>query len=88
MDAPWNLLVALAALALGYVLFPVASTTFFHYRGTRTLRCPETEKDAGVQIDARRAALGSIFGRTHLRVQNCSLWPARQRCAQGCLKHL
>ncbi len=88
MDAPWNLLVALAALALGYVLLPVASTTFFHYRGARTLRCPETEEEAGVQIDARRAAFSSIFGKTRVQVQDCSLWPARRRCAQGCLKHL
>ncbi len=87
MDTPWNLLIAIVALALGYVLLPVASTTFFHYRGKKALHCPEAEKAAGVQIDARRAALGSIFGRTRLRVQDCSL-PARKHCAQGCLRNL
>lgn len=88
MNAPWTLLIALASLAVVYVLLPVALTTFFSYRGGRVLHCPETGKEADVNIDARRAAFGSMFGRAKLQVRDCSLWPGKKSCKQGCLNAL
>ena len=85
MSAPWILLLALAALAVLYVLLPIAAQTFASYRRARVLRCPETGSDATVQIDARHAALTSIPGPPDLRVTGCSHWPAREGCAQGCV---
>lgn len=86
MSAPWNFLIAIAALAVGYVLLPVAATTFFDYRGKKSLRCPLTGEEAKVGIDARRAAFTSVLGKTRLRVQDCSLWPGKRHCAQDCLR--
>ncbi len=88
MSTPWHLLLALAALAAVYVLLPVAALTFSAYRGRRTLHCPEVRKVACVGVDARRAALASLFGRRRLRVQDCSLWPGTGECTQGCLRAL
>lgn len=86
MSAPWNFLIAIAVLAVGYVLLPVAATTFFDYRGKKSLRCPLTGGEAKVGIDARRAAFTSVFGKTRLRVQDCSLWPGKKHCTQDCLR--
>lgn len=75
-----------------YILLPIicivlgfALETFRRYRETRILRCPETGSLAKVAIDAYRAALTSAFDKPRLRAKNCSLWPERKACAQGCL---
>jgi hypothetical protein len=88
MNTPWILLIALASLAAVYVLFPVAFTTFLSYRDRRVLYCPETGKKANINIDAHHAALGSLFGRTKLRVRDCTLWPGKKYCKQECLHTL
>lgn len=81
---PWVILPALAALAILYVLLPVALTTFSRYRRQQNLKCPETGKEAGLYFDAGRAAVSACYGRPALSVQNCSLWPERSGCAQAC----
>lgn len=58
------------------------------YRGTRTVTCPETEDYAGVNVDSWLAAITWIFGRTKLRVQDCSRWPERRNCSQACASQL
>ena len=86
MSAPWIAVTAIIALAAVYVLVPVAADTFRRFRTKRSLRCPETGREAEVGIDAGRAALTSAFGRALLRVKNCSLWPGRKECAQECVR--
>ena len=77
---------AITALAVVYVLIPVAADTYLRYREKRLLRCPATGEEAAVGVDARRAALGSVFARTLLRVRSCSFWPEREQCRQDCLE--
>src|SRR5262245_28582787 len=84
MAAPWITLAAMAALALGYVVAPIMAEAFFHVRGRRTVRCPETGLTAEMEIDARRAALSAVPGPPKARVAKCSLWPDRAGCAQRC----
>ena len=86
MSTPWIIIAAIAAIAVLYILLPVAADTFSRYRAKRVLRCPETGGEAEVSVDASRAAFFSTLGRTILRVKDCSLWPERKGCGQDCLK--
>jgi hypothetical protein len=81
---PGIALASIAALAL-VVLVLFVWSTFDYFRAPRRLRCPETATDAEVTVDARQAALTSVFTRPRLRVVRCSLWPERYACAEGCL---
>ena len=85
MENPWIVIASIVAVGVVYVLLPVIADTFRWYRATRILRCPETEKEAEVAIDASHAALTSAFGPPVLRVKNCSLWPEGKDCPQDCL---
>jgi len=86
MSNPWTLITAILALAALYVLLPRVADTFLRYRTSKVLRCPETGGKAEVGIDASRAAFTSAFGEPLLRAKQCSLWPERKGCGQGCLK--
>ncbi len=85
MSGPWMALAAIAAIALLYVMVPVATEVFFRYRGRHTVRCPETGTDAEVEIDAAHAALTAVPGPPRLRIAACSFWPERGDCAQRCM---
>jgi hypothetical protein len=85
MSYPWIVLIAIVAVALLYVLVPLAADTYRRFRDTRALRCPETGGKVEVGIDASRAAFTSAFGRPFLRVKSCSLWPEKEQCKQDCL---
>jgi hypothetical protein len=58
------------------------------FGGARVIICPETQKQAMVEIDARRAALTSLLGQTEIRLENCWRWPLREDCGQECLLQL
>jgi hypothetical protein len=76
---------ALLALAVFYILIPLALHMYGRYKDRRALRCPETGKLTSVQIEAGRAAGTSLFGKTKLRIQDCARWPERRDCGQECL---
>ena len=86
----YPILVILGVLAIGIVtvVLPVALTTLADHREPKPLVCPETGLATTVQVDAGRAARAAIFGRVRLAVQNCSRWPERGSCGQGCLSPL
>ena len=85
MSAPWLVIAAIIAVAVCYVLVPVVADTFRRFRAKRSVKCPETGREAEIDLDAGQAALTSAFGRALLRVKSCSLWPARKNCAQDCI---
>lgn len=87
MNNPWLLLAAISALGVVYVLVPVVVEAFLRFRARRGLLCPESEMNAEVGVDARRAAVGAAVGRPLLRVKTCSLWPERGGCTRSCLPH-
>jgi hypothetical protein len=86
MSAPFLTLLAIAGVAILYVLVPIAADTFARYRKRRAVRCPETGLVADVQIDARHAARTAVSGSPELRVEDCSLWPGRKGCAETCVR--
>jgi len=86
MQEPLVLIAAIVALAIFYVFVPLAARTYRRYRKWRGVRCPESKGFAEIHIDARCAAVSSVFGRANLRIKRCSLWPARRGCAERCLR--
>lgn len=58
------------------------------FSGERIIICPETGKQAMVEVDADHAAVTSLLGQTDLRLENCWRWPIRQDCGQECLLQL
>src|SRR5262245_14192193 len=58
------------------------------FSGERVIICPETGKQAMVEVDARHAALTSLVGQTDLRLENCWRWPLKEDCGQECLLQL
>ncbi len=86
----YPILVILGVLAIGIVtvVLPVALTTLADHREPKSLPCPETGLATTVQVDAGRAARAAILGRVRLAVQNCSRWPERGSCGQGCVAPL
>jgi len=71
-----------AGIYLGIRYFVLTSQRF---GGERVIICPETGKQAIVELDVRHAALSSLFGQTDLRLENCWRWPIKQDCGQECL---
>ena len=62
--------------------------TWWRYRGQRLIVCPENELEAGVVVDARRAAASSLLGVPELRLASCTRWPERGGCGQECLSQI
>ena len=48
------------------------------FSGERVIICPETGKQAMVEVDVRHAALTSLLRQTDLRLENCWRWPLRE----------
>ncbi len=86
MESPGILIGAILVLGAVYVVLPRLVWTFRHYRGLKTLRCPATEKKAGIAIDARHAATSAFFSEPELRVKQCSNWPEHAFCNEECLR--
>ena len=74
----------LVAIAVLFVLGPVAGATYSYYRHPKIVRCPDACREAVVTVNALRAAVDAMTGRPDLLVASCSLWPRRGGGAQGC----
>jgi hypothetical protein len=79
-----DLVLAIAALAVVYLGIRVARR-YAQLRGTRVVRCPETNESVGVEVDAGRAALGAAFGTARFELTDCTRWPERRDCGRECL---
>jgi hypothetical protein len=80
--ALYVVVIVVGITALYFLLEPLIRK-FTKYRGARVVTCPETNKPAGVEVDAVSAALSK-----GLQLKECSRWPERQDCGQGCLKQI
>ena len=58
------------------------------FGGAQVIVCPETGKQAMVEVDTRRAALTSLVGQTDIRLESCGRWPLNEGCGQECLLQL
>ena len=77
----------LAGFLLGLVL-QRAACAFLRFRGTRVVRCPEDRQLTAVELSSWQAVLSGLSGRALPHVRNCSRWPARAGCDQGCVKEI
>lgn len=77
---------ALVAIAVFFVLLPVAAATYLYYRRRpKEVRCPEDGRPAIVRVDAESAAAASLVDAHTRLITSCSFWPARSGCRQDCL---
>ena len=77
-------LVLALAIPLALSLVPV-------WRGARPARivkCPEASKSVTVRLDPWYAVTMHARGNPELRLQDCTEWPQRAGCDQGCLRQI
>lgn len=58
------------------------------FGGGQVIICPETGKEAMVEVDAGHAALTSLIGKPDIRLESCWRWPLNGECGQECLIQL
>lgn len=58
---------------------------YARYSGGRPVACPKDQQPAVVGIDLRHAAATVMDGSPDLRLSDCTCWPERSQCNQGCL---
>jgi hypothetical protein len=87
MTVSYVVVATLFAVAIYFAVryFIRASSRF---GGEQVIICPETGKQAMVEVDTRRAALTSLVGRADIRLESCWRWPLNQDCGQECLLQL
>jgi len=78
---------AVALVLAGFVIARVART-WWRYRGTRVITCPENRQPVGVVLDAGRVAATAFSKMPQLRLSACSRWPERAGCGQACLSQV
>lgn len=76
--------VTLVTLLVGIWLRRI-TTAWTRYRGHRLVICPESQRPAGVVVDAVHAAATAAAGNPELRLIGCSRWPERAACGQECM---
>jgi len=77
----------LTSVIILILLLPVlwGREVYRRYSGPRGVTCPETHQQVGVTLQAAHAAATAICGPPEFRVTDCSRWPERAHCDQGCL---
>ncbi|MFC1491887.1 hypothetical protein ACFLQ0_04795 [Nitrospinota bacterium] len=79
------LLVILSSTIYGPPLLKAARTYFQLWASQKRL-CPETDRYVLIQINAARAARTVLTsGMAEIQVKDCTRWPERRGCAQGCV---
>jgi hypothetical protein len=78
-------IVGVTALVVAWLVRSEIGRTFFKFRGTRLVSCPETNAATAVTVNAAQAAVTAPFGVPRLRVKDCLRWPDRACCEQACL---
>jgi len=74
-----------ALICAGVRYFVISSRRF---GGSRVIICPETQKQAMVEVDTTHAAFTSLIRQTDLRLESCWRWPMQENCGQECLLQL
>ena len=88
MTFPLVAALLVVGVAIIYIVVPIALDTYMRFRGSREVTCPETNEPARVRVDARYAAVTAAAGLPRLRLVECTRWPQRGDCDQGCVEQL
>lgn len=83
-----GLLLLAVFLLAGALVLTIGVRTWLRYRGQRMIECPESHAPAGVEVDARQAALSALGGRLELHLKDCTRWPERAGCDEACLRQV
>jgi hypothetical protein len=78
-------LIAMAAIALVFVVLPVGADAYVRYREPRVVRCPKTGLDVKISLDPWHAAATAVPGPPRLHVVQCTLWPNNGGCNEACV---
>jgi hypothetical protein len=81
------LLTAVILIGLAWALVR-SLRSYLRYKNRMVVTCPETDRQVGVDVDARRAAIRGVLGSGSLRLTDCTRWPERQACGQECLSQI
>jgi universal stress protein A len=81
---PWLVLSAVLAIALLFVVAPIALAAFHEWRRPWRLTCPRAGVVAQIRVGPGHAALAELFGRQP-EIAGCSLWPRHHECHEECL---
>lgn len=84
----WWVAILYGLAGLLTVVLPVGLLEYEALKKKKSVVCPETGNAARVGVDARRGALGVVFGAPTLHVTECSRWPERASCDQACRKQV
>jgi len=85
MNIGWVLAATAALAGIGAIRL---ARIWLRYHGAMVVRCPETQRAAGVEVDARRAALTPPGRPADLHLAACTRWPERAGCGQECLSQI
>ena len=85
----WVVIAAVAAIVV-YLLYRLYASvrTYLQFRGQRLVTCPENQKTAAVELDARQAAREALTHKPHMQLTECTRWPDRKDCGQQCLSEI
>ena len=61
---------------------------YVRYRGKMVVTCPENQQPAGVEVDARYAAVTATMEGENLVLKTCTRWPEMHDCGQECLAQI
>jgi len=83
------LLVFLVALVDIFVLLMLPAwwgrALYEQYEGSRVVICPENKRQVAVSIDRRARRRYGTYRAPELHSSDCTRWPERRKCGQGCL---
>jgi hypothetical protein len=88
MITAFFLVTAISIAVLIYLCIRYFVRTSERFGGAQVIICPETEKQAMVEVDARHAGLTAIIGQPDIRLESCWRWPLKEDCGQECLLQL
>ncbi|HUP45836.1 MAG TPA: hypothetical protein VM779_10020 [Thermoanaerobaculia bacterium] len=85
----WTFIGIVVIAIAAWFLFSGFIRTWFRFRGTRLITCPDNLQAAAVKVDAVNAAKWmAIAGETDLHLSSCTRWPEMAGCAQECLRQI
>src|SRR5512140_2442395 len=88
MTAFAYVVIALAIVAVAYLLVRKPVRSYLALRGDRVVSCPDNNETVAVRLDATRAALDSVSGGGRWRLESCTRWPEKAGCGQRCLAQI